>query len=496
MNGRLVAARKSKNWKQVRASEEIGVDLRTYQRWERGDSTPQPYYRDKLCEVFGMPLKDLGYDFLAEVTTGPVAQLHGNSIQISQLNSIEEQRDWASWFGLKLAQILGLLKMTSLWSIDFSEEIQTLVDQEIKMIDETLEQHQAVEQQAISRRQALVSIAALPLALLGLRSEPIADAATQDFLSQCAASITACWHLLRGNGLTAVSDIIPQFIPQLKTLALHSSKYQRTAARLAAQASILQAILAMHRLNFASREAHCKEAIHYAGISGDNNLRAAALTYLAYTYSFCYVPRRPEMGIQTFLEALHAVDDNAPLLRSNISMGLAEAYAQCKEEQQALYYIDLAQTHFPAFPELDPSYIYGDCSLHVLFQWQGKMYLELSVHYTNRGYQRKAANALMQGSGVQSISARSTAETIIYQADASRILGELDIYATSLRQAAQMASDLGSQKRYSEAFSVFERTPEKWHRERQIQVLAKDVFGPLPGRKQMNDRIHRSPYNH
>ena len=32
---------------------------------ERGDSTPQPYYRDKLCEVFGMSLKDLGYDFLA-----------------------------------------------------------------------------------------------------------------------------------------------------------------------------------------------------------------------------------------------------------------------------------------------------------------------------------------------------------------------------------------------------------------------------------------------
>jgi hypothetical protein len=124
------------------------------------------------------------------------------------------------------------------------------------------------------------------------------------------------------------------------------------------------------------------------------------------------------------------------------------------------------------------------------------MYLELSEHYTNRGYQLKAANALMQGSGVQSISARSTAETIIYQADASRVLGELDLYATSLRQTAQMARDLGSQKRYSEAFSVFERMPEKWRHERQIQVLAKDVFGPLPGRKHIHDRVHRSPYNH
>jgi transcriptional regulator with XRE-family HTH domain len=483
MNGKLVAARKSRNWNQAKASEEIGVDLRTFQRWEREGSIPQPYYRDKLCEVFGMSLKDLGYDFLAVATIKPVARFHSNGTQISPLNGTEEQRDWASWFGLKLAQILGLLRMTSIWNNDFSEEIQTLIDQEIKMIDETLEQHQMVEQQAISRRQALVTIAALPLVLLGLRSGPIADTATQEFLSQCAASITACWHLLRGNGLTSVSDIIPQFIPQLKTFALHSSKYQKTAARLAAQASILQAILAMHWLNFAGREAHCKDAIRYASISEDKNLQATALTYLGYTYSFCYLPRQPEKAIQTFLMALQTLGNDAPLLKSNISMGLAEAFAQCKEEQQALHYINLAQTHFPTYPELDPSYIYGDCSLHVLYQWEGKMYLELAEHYSGRGYQRKAADALLQGSGVQSISARSTTETIIYQADASRVLGELDIYITSLTQAAQMARDLRSQKRYSEAFSVFEKTPDKWRREQQVQILAKDVFGLHPRRK-------------
>lgn len=486
MNGKLVAARKSKNWKQASASEEIGVDLRTYQRWERGESVPQPYYRDRLCQVFGMSVKELGYDFLAAVATEPETHPYSTSTATNQQNSIRditEERDWASWFGLKLAQILGLLRVTCLWGSDFSGEIQTLVDQEIKVIDETLEQHHVAEQQAISRRQALVSIAALPLALLALRPEPIADAATQEFLFQCAASITACWHLLRGNGLTAVSEIIPQFSPLLRTLAQHPTKYQKTSARLAAQASILQAILAMHWLNFTGREVHCKEAVRYASISGDNNLLATALTYLGYTYSFCYTPRRPEKAIQTFLEALRILGDDAPLLKSNISMGLAEAYAQSKEEQQALHYIGLAQTHFPTYPELDPSYIYGDCSLHVLYQWEGKMYLELAEHYTSRGYQRKAADALMQGSGVQSISARSTTETIIYQADASRVLGELDIYVTSLREAAQMARVLGSQKRLSEALSVFERTPEKWLHERQIQVLAKDVLRKQPRRK-------------
>jgi hypothetical protein len=108
------------------------------------------------------------------------------------------------------------------------------------------------------------------------------------------------------------------------------------------------------------------------------------------------------------------------------------------------------------------------------------MYLELVEHYSDRGYQQKAAAALMQGVGVQSISERSTTETVIYQADASRVLGELDAYATSLGHAAQMAIDLSSRKRYSEAISVYRRTPEKWFRERQIQDLARNVFGQLP----------------
>lgn len=389
--------------------------------------------------------------------------------------------DWPSWFGLKQCQ---LLMKISLWSRQafFSDEVQIMVDQEIRKIDGILKQHRVIEEQAISRRQALVSIASLPLAaLLTWRSEPITDTISSEFLSQCAASIAACWHLLRGKGgLAAVDEILPQFTPLLKALAKQSSKYQKAAAYVAAQASILQGLLAMHRLDFTAREVFCKDAVHYASVAEDNSLRAAALTYLGYTYSFCYVPRRPEKAIQVFLEALHIQGKEAPLLRCNIYVGLAEAYAQCKEEQQALRYIHLAETNFPAYPEQDPSYIFGACSLHVLYQWKGKMYLELTEHYSGQGYQRKAVDALMKGIGVQSISEFSATETIIYQADALRVLEELDTYATSLKQAAQMATDLGSRKRYSEVILVYQKTPEKWFRERQIQVLAREVFGQLP----------------
>lgn len=488
MNEKLIAARKNKNWSQGKACNEVGVDLRTYQRWERGETTPQPFYRDKLCKVFGMSLEHLGYNFLTTLpmhSDNGVGKISPSTVSIglktAGVVSFDEQRDWASWFGQKIAQIFRVVSSCN--DPISCDAIQTIVEQEIRMMDETLEQYQVQQAQSLSRRQALATIAALPLAIIAWRSSATMDTISPEFLPQCAASITACWQLLRGQGgLSAVNDILPQFTPLLRTLAQRPSSNQKVAARLAAQTSILQAVLTMHQLNFTAREAYCKDAVRYASLAEDNNLRASALTYLGYTYSFCYVPRKPEKAIQVFLEALQDSSEEVPLLRCNIQMGLAEAYAQCKDEQQALHYIHLAQTNFPAYPEQDPSYIFGDCSLHVLYQWEGKMYLELVEHYADRGYQQKAATALLRGTGVQSISERSTTETVIYQADASRVLGELDMYTASLRQAAQMASDLGSRKRFNEAALVYQKTPQNWIKERHIQILAKDVFGYLPGR--------------
>lgn len=497
MNQFLKIARATRFLSVEKAAALVGIEPRTFKRWEHDDYNPQLYFLKKLCEAFDATPGELGYCISADGKVLRIASTHlevqvrssgiiavehiGYSQIVAETDGpgLHAERNWAGWFGLKQAQLFRMISLCN--DPDCCEEIQTMVDQEIRMIDDTLEQHQATEEQALSRRQALATIAALPLTLLTLRPGPLLDTISPDFLPQCAASITACWHLLRGKGgLPIVDEILPQFLPLLRTLAQRPSKYQSTAARLAAQASILQGILSMHRLNFTAREAHCKDAVRYASLAGDNTLRAAALTYLGYTYSFCYLPRKPEKAIPVFLEALQAVGEEAPLLRCNIQMGLAEAYAQCKEERQALDYIGLAQTNFPAYPEQDPSYIFGDCSLHVLYQWEGKMYLELVEHYADRGYQQKAAAALMKGVGVQSISERSTAETVIYQADASRVLAELDMYANSLRQAAQMAVDLSSRKRYSEAVLVYRRTPEKWFHERQIKGLARDVFGQLP----------------
>jgi transcriptional regulator with XRE-family HTH domain len=469
-------------WSQERAAAEIQIDRKTYIRWENGQHIPQPRTLELACHAFGMSAQELGFiDDSLDASNNQEVTIIGEVI-VSSSDSFEEgSKDWATWLGIKLAQIVTMIDM---WhgQAAFCEEIQVMVDQEIKMIDHELQQHRVEEQQTIPRRQALITIAALPTTLAwgaGLAT----NAAIEEFLPRCAASITSCWHLMKGRGFVAVVDILSTFVPLLATVALRPSKYQQAAARLAVQACIIQGILAMHQLNFTKREAHCQDAVKYATISQDKRLQAVSLMYLGYTYSHCYFPPQPQKAIPIFHKALQALGEEPSLLRSDILMGLAEAYAQCKEEQEALRCLGLTEEHFPAYPELDPSFIYADCGLNTLYQWEGKTYLQLVEHFPHAGYQRSAADSLMKSIGVDSISARSANETVIYQADAARVLGELEIYTDTLRKAVQMATTIGSRRRYQDAVRVYQQTPEKWMKELKMRALARDVFQQVPAKK-------------
>ncbi len=480
-NNKLRLARQLKHWSQERAAAEIGVDRKTYVRWENGLNYPQSGTLDLLCKAFDLPTEDLGFSDIFQ-RSSPRAVTH-NLEPVFQSVPSTGMSDVSTQISLKLAQILHMM---SIWGKQgfFYSEIQTMIDEEIRMLDETLQQQQTREDYRISRRQALATLAALPTAVLTWKQPGQSSVVVpEEFLPQCAASITACWHLLKGDGLVAVEQILPKYVPTLTNLALQSSQHQQMAAYLAAQANILQAITAMHRLNIAGREKYCQTAIQCGYLSKDPKITAAALMYLGYTYSFCYRPRRPAQAIQKFLEALRVLGEEDSLIRSDIMMGLAEAYAQCREESNALKYITLAQNHFPTYPDSDPSFLYAECGLNVLYQWEGKMYLELGEHYRDRGYQQKAWDAIVISAGTQSITERATNETIIYQADAARLLGDLTTYTEYVREGTQMALVLGSQKRFDEAHEVYQKTPESWRGEQAIKVLAKEFFRHLPMRR-------------
>lgn len=59
-NQRLKHERELRGWSQAKVAMEIGTDPATIGRWERGLSFPYPYFREKLCTLFGKNASELG----------------------------------------------------------------------------------------------------------------------------------------------------------------------------------------------------------------------------------------------------------------------------------------------------------------------------------------------------------------------------------------------------------------------------------------------------
>jgi len=52
--------RERRSWSQAEVAEKLEVDVKTVGRWEKGSSKPYPYYRQKLCQLFGKSAQEFG----------------------------------------------------------------------------------------------------------------------------------------------------------------------------------------------------------------------------------------------------------------------------------------------------------------------------------------------------------------------------------------------------------------------------------------------------
>lgn len=57
---RLCTERLRRHWSQLEVADQIGTTPGNVSRWERGITLPGPYFRTKLCELFGMSAHELG----------------------------------------------------------------------------------------------------------------------------------------------------------------------------------------------------------------------------------------------------------------------------------------------------------------------------------------------------------------------------------------------------------------------------------------------------
>jgi transcriptional regulator with XRE-family HTH domain/tetratricopeptide (TPR) repeat protein len=492
-NWRLRAAREKRLWTIEQACERVGASRNAYYRWERGLQYPNMSSLTRLHEVFGLSPEELGFTRHTPApgeTTGTTPMMQSVSDQPSgeQLEAATKethpslclctQVNHAETTGVGYAAGLclrqeHLIEVTKRWDGPSRgyDELEAIIDQEIDMFD-AMKPHEITQDYTVSRRQALIAIAVLPMALLtGVHQRPESALLIGEFLSRCAASIAACRHLMNGRELGAVGQVLPQYLPTLVTLAQRPSPHQQAAAKLAIQAYQLQSILALHQNNLTAVEAFCQEAITYSRLTGDHNQYVTALLWLVrYAY---FQRKRSEKVLETYQEVMPSLHEIPPLQRSAVHMTLSWAYARSKEEQEALRHVNLAHEAFTAHSEDGSNTL--DIDLPWLYLWEGFTHLVLHQHYPDSGHHQKAWETFAYIEGLQpkaNIPERTWLEIINYQAQTALALRNLELFCSYLEQGANGAKLLGSEKRRQEAIDAYRQGRSVWPNEARVRDLA------------------------
>jgi transcriptional regulator with XRE-family HTH domain len=96
-NEKLRYQRLIRGWSQKKVGELINTTKEMVSRWERGTSIPSPYYREKLCSLFGLTAHELGFILSSDKELQPIeGDLESSSEQnsmsdgLSQFSSIDE----------------------------------------------------------------------------------------------------------------------------------------------------------------------------------------------------------------------------------------------------------------------------------------------------------------------------------------------------------------------------------------------------------------------
>jgi tetratricopeptide (TPR) repeat protein len=434
--------------------------------WERGDHKLTERYELLYATTIGVDADQLVH--------GPPETL---PVPVSQVVIPRQQQagdryttipDWPSWFGLKLAQLITL---TDTWRPSRLDELQSLLNQEISMSDAVMprDEGQIGALQALSRRQALMTLGALPLAAGSSRARPGKLALDDVFLSRCATSLTACWHLLKGSDLTTVEQLLAGYLMPLEAAARQDSRWRQAAARLAAQAHRICGIISLHRDQLRVREQHCKRALELAVIASDAGSHASALISLASTYFYA---SDPAAAAAVYEQAFTHGADLPPLQRSRVHAELAVVYGQLGREQDSIRAAGQAEELYPDRPEDDPSFLYAEFTPASLVLERGLAYVALAGRFPGRGHQGKAAAIFGQAmEPALQMPDRIRFEIVNHQADTAVLLGDLDAFETFWDQGLAGATMLASKQRLREMRAVWSRATARWPGEDRVKGL-------------------------
>ncbi len=454
-NQKLEAARLKKRWSIGVASKKIGVSINTYNRWERGLQRPQPKKLDLLCQAFALSPQELGFEPIltakdcAKTTAQEQMPAENPPIDLPETLACEKTTD-------PLPQMKQLSDKLFLY-------VEPVKKNSAKV-------YQALDNngnERVSRKQATAYLVSAPLAVFDLARHTNESLLYSDeILSFCTTSLPLCWQLYYEGGFTELGCILPGYITQLAALAQLPSQQQAEAARLAAQIHQLGHLLALQHRDYGTSLEHTQKAQHYSEVARDFNLQIASLTRRACVYS-CMHRHMPKL--LAYQEALRLCNPCSPLLHGYIYAGLAETYADQRDEAQAREFLQRARERYPDRPEDDPAYSYTHFRWATFYTLAGKMYLHL--HQPRQAWEAFATVEQL----VPIDEEPYRVELLVNQATTALALEQLEQSCTLLAAAAKAARALGSDLHYDEASIVYERIQEKWGQEPPVKALA-DLF--------------------
>lgn len=463
-NEKLIIAREQRGWTQEVVAEKIGVSRVAYARWEEQGIIPRLWAINQARETFKMTPEQLGFWKYPSGT--PTSQ---NLIPPSIVQMPEAMRAGSNPIILGMAvSALALARQMYGYTL---EELLAKTEQELRRLDTMAQQHL---EQNTSRRETLKFLIGLPAAIMGMSALAGTNAIpVEETFSLYVTAIPASWRLYFEGGLTEVANVLPHYIAQLTNVSQQSSMYQEIGAGLLSQAHQLGYLLSLQDQNFKTAQTHAQQALQFAEIANDTNLRVAALIRQGNLF---FTLKRPVQTLQKYQEAVQYSGAASPLLQGQAHIGLAEAYAQFSDQSSdlkelALRHQGLAREVFPHSPSEDPHYAYTHFNHFTITNFEGLMYLHLSQP-------QQAWNAFTEvDKNIPSALVPQRVELLNRQAATLLALGDMDATSAYLELAVPSALKLGSDLRYHEACEIYQQMQEKWPGEQKVKVLT-ELFQP------------------
>lgn len=462
----LIQARLKKHWTVAQAAEHLEVGVSTLIRWEKGTTTAYPYNVQKIREVYG---PQAWQEHEPEIEALPPSDAP------VPIEAEEQERTGGSLRLLVQEDLmLRLLKIVLTWPHRNTQyhELQARLMQETE--DYSALNHSTDD--LMSRRDALRRLALLPVELYGLTSlGPLLNPPVEEFLTRCAAGITACEYMSNSANLSSAFSIVSTYLPTLTAIARTSSFYRQAAAHLITQCLFLKTILAMHLQGVQQAIYYAEQAVKYSKESNEIPLRITALGRLAWIYS---CDKQQKLALEKAQEARslleHTPSAFPPEVHSYVFGVLAKYQALNRQQREALTSLQRAHAMFFTSPtdSNHPYYAYMDHDL-------ANFLLDDGATHIFMGQYQNALETFARMIDPHNLSPRiPIAERIYVEVLNNQTLAmlkqpdkDMEQIIYSWRAGIQGARALQSKQRFAEACAAFDMMESVWSNERRIKNL-------------------------